>query len=720
MLSMIRRAAGLYERVGLASAAVLQPWVALAIRIWLAQAFAGQQITNMMGHLVNSRLVAPLGTGWWSAMAMHVAQSNPGTLVQAACPMLLAAGLLTRPVALTMVVEAVLLPLPVISAPLRPFWVALLVWLAVSGPGAFAMDRLLGRGMRHSALPGVAALGAAYRWAQRMLRPPTLLALRVWLAAAPAAVVFSGMTAIHPILPRIPMMVAHLPAWLDVSFALLLVVGLFVRPVCLALLVLVPIGELMTISDDRLYWLLTLAVLVTNGGGAYTLDQVLTNFARQLGFSKALETLPHVVIVGGGFGGVAAARALRNAACRVTLIDQRNFTLFQPLLYQVATAGLSPAEIAAPIRSLFRAQPNVRVLLGRVTGVDPAARMLHINETRITYDTLILSTGARHSYFGHEEWAELAPGLKSIEDATAIRHRLLAAFEQAENCNDPAEAASWLTVVIVGGGPTGVELAGAVAELARGGMEGEFRRIDPARARVVLVQSAPKLLPSFPGRLSDDALASLTKLGVEVKLNHKLEALTAHQAVVSGETISTRTVLWAAGVMASDAATWVGAKADRAGRLEVAADLSVPGLTDVFAIGDTAASDAWRGKPVPGLAPAAKQGGAYVARVIRCRLKGKVAPPPFRYRHLGSLATIGRQSAVAEFGPILVSGAFAWWLWGTAHIAFLVGGRNRVAVLVQWFWAYVTFRQGTRLITGSPYTLYAPQDQQFKRTSDVL
>ena len=346
------------------------------------------------------------------------------------------------------------------------------------------------------------------------------------------------------------------------------------------------------------------------------------------------------------------------------------------------------------------------MVLGRVTGADPDNRILHLEEGKLSYDTLVLATGAWHSYLGRDDWAGLAPGLKAIEDATAIRHRLLDAFEQAENCNDPEPAAAWLTFVIVGGGPTGVELAGAVAELARHGMEGEFRRIDPAKARVILVQSGPRLLPSFPIRLSDEAARSLEKLGVEVQLNRKLEALTHEHAVVSGETIRTRTVLWAAGVMASDAAAWTGAKADRAGRLEVGADLSVPCQPVIFAIGDTAASAAWDGKPVPGgLAPAAKQGGAYVAQVIRARLNGGPLPPPFRYRHFGSLATIGRQSAVAEFGPILVTGALAWWLWGAAHIAFLIGGRNRIAVLGNWFWAYVTFRRGTRLITGIAETV---------------
>lgn len=668
----------LSDWIGSRFQAVLQPWVALAVRIWLSQAFLSQAAMAMMGHRLDVRLAAPLGASWWSDLAMHVARSGPGTAVQIVCPVLLAFGLLTRPAAVALLVQSMLLPLPTEAEALRPFWVALLVWLAVLGPGPFALDRLLGRGLQRSAVPGVTKIAAAYRWTSRTLTPATLLGQRAWLAAAPAAIVLPGMAAFANVLPRVPAMVAHLPAWLNLTFGTLLVTGLAVRPVCLVLLVLVPIGHVMTIDDDRLYWLLALAVLLAGGGGTLALDRAIAAVMRRARHAPSPDTLPHVVIVGGGFGGVAAARGLRGVACRVTLIDQRNFTLFQPLLYQVATAGLSPGEIATPIRALFRTQPNIRVVLGRVTGADPKSHTLRLEDGRISYDLLVLATGARHSYFGRDDWAGLAPGLKAIEDATAIRHRLLDAFEQAENSDDPELVTASLTFVVVGGGPTGVELAGAVAELARHGMEGEFRRIDPAKARVILVQAGPKLLPSFPVRLSDDAARSLETLGVEVQLDRRLEALTAEYAVISGETIRTRTVLWAAGVMASDAAAWIGAKADRAGRLEVGADLSVPGEPDIFAIGDTAASAAWNGKPVPGLAPAAKQGGAYVATVIRARLAAAHPPPPFRYRHFGSLATIGRREAVAEFGRLRLSGPLAWWLWGIAHILFLVGDRKSV------------------------------------------
>jgi len=322
-----------------------------------------------------------------------------------------------------------------------------------------------------------------------------------------------------------------------------------------------------------------------------------------------------------------------------------------------------------------------------------------LSHGRIAYDYLVLATGARHSYFGRDEWAPFAPGLKSVEDATAMRARLLRAFEEAENAETDSERNAWLTFVIVGGGPTGVELAGAIAELAARGLEGEFRVIDPAKARIVLVEAAPRLLANFPESLSRAASLALERLGVEVRTAERVESIAADRVVVSNEALPVRTVFWAAGVMASPAARWLEVSADRAGRVTVGPDLSVPGCDSVFAIGDTASSQGWRGQLVPGLAPAAKQGGAYVARVIRARLAGAPRPEPFRYRHLGSLATIGRQAAVADFSFIRLRGSLAWWMWGAVHIGFLVGGRNRVIVLLDWLWAYLTFRRGTGLIT---------------------
>jgi NADH dehydrogenase/putative oxidoreductase len=323
-----------------------------------------------------------------------------------------------------------------------------------------------------------------------------------------------------------------------------------------------------------------------------------------------------------------------------------------------------------------------------------------MGEVPVPYDYLILATGARHSYFGKDEWAAFAPGLKKIDDATQIRGRILAAFERAEATQDDAARRRLLTFVIVGAGPTGVELAGAIVELARLGMAKDFRTFDPASARVILVEAGPRALAAFPESLSAKAQAALEHLGVEVRVGARVEAIDEDGALVSGERIPAATVLWAAGVAASPAAKWLGVEGDRAGRVEVGPDLSVPGLRNVFVIGDTALALDAKGKPVPGLAPAAKQGGAYAARVIRARIEGRPAPKPFRYLHMGSLATIGRKAAVADFGVVELSGLVAWWLWGAIHVGFLVGARNRAAVLLDWFWAYLTSRRGIRLITG--------------------
>jgi NADH dehydrogenase/putative oxidoreductase len=385
----------------------------------------------------------------------------------------------------------------------------------------------------------------------------------------------------------------------------------------------------------------------------------------------------------------------------VTLIDRHNYHLFQPLLYQVATASLSPGDIATPVRGIFRDHFNVRVLLGEVTGVDTKAATVTLRDQRITYDYLVLATGAAHSYFGRDDWAPYAPGLKRVEDATEVRRRLLTAFEKAEATDDPIERQGLLTFLIVGAGPTGVELAGAIAELARWGMEKDFRRFDPAQARIILIQAGPRVLPSFPEDLAETGRRSLERLGVEVLLNSRVEGIDDEGATVNGQRILSRTVLWAAGVVASPAAKWLGVEADNAGRVKVDANLSVPGTPNVLVVGDTAASNAWNGNPVPGLAPAAKQAGAYAAKLIVARVEGRSDPGPFVYRHLGSLATIGRKAAVVDFGWVKLRGALAWWFWGAIHVGFLVDLRSRMSVMFDWFWAYLTYRSGTRLITGS-------------------
>jgi NADH:ubiquinone reductase (H+-translocating) len=409
--------------------------------------------------------------------------------------------------------------------------------------------------------------------------------------------------------------------------------------------------------------------------------------------------VPRVVIVGAGFGGLNAAMALRHEKVEVTLIDRRNYHLFQPLLYQVATAGLSPADIAQPIRSILRRQRNATVLLGRVTTIDTQARDVLIGERRVPYDYLIVATGARHAYFGHDEWEAVAPSLKNIEDATDIRRRILLAFEEAENTAHAEDRAPMLTFVVVGGGPTGVELAGAIAELARKALVADFRKIQPHHARVLLIEAGQRLLPVFPERLSAVAKRALERLGVEVRLDAAVTACDDQGVMVGDERIQAGVVLWAAGVAASPAAKWLSAESDRAGRVKVGADLSLPEHPEIFVIGDTALATDPKGNPLPGIAPAAKQAGKYVARLIGARLRGRPMRP-FRYRHMGNLATIGRTAAVVDFGWIRLTGWIAWLLWSLVHIYFLIGFRNRLVVALDWLWAYLTFQRGARLITG--------------------
>jgi NADH dehydrogenase len=412
-----------------------------------------------------------------------------------------------------------------------------------------------------------------------------------------------------------------------------------------------------------------------------------------------MTTSPRVIIVGAGFGGLTAAKALAGKPFDITVIDQHNYHLFQPLLYQVATAGLSPAEIASPIRGILSRDQNVNVMLGKVSGVDTAQREVLAEGRRIPYDTLILATGAQHAYFGHDDWAAHAPGLKTIDDATYIRRRILLAFEKAETEAGAAERARLLNFVVIGGGPTGVEMAGAIAELANRALAADFRSIDPRAARIILVEAAPRLLTPFDPSLSEAAKKSLEQLGVEVRLGAAVTALDAEGVSIGAERIEARTVIWGAGVMASPAGAWLGAETDRAGRVKVLGDLSVPGHPDIFVIGDTALLNGADGNALPGVAPVAKQQGQYVADLLIARQTGQTVKP-FRYRDFGSLATIGRSRAVVQMGRLKIKGFVAWLLWSVAHIYFLIGFRNRLIVATNWLWNYVTFQRGTRLITG--------------------
>jgi len=409
---------------------------------------------------------------------------------------------------------------------------------------------------------------------------------------------------------------------------------------------------------------------------------------------------PRVVIVGAGFGGLTVAKRLAKAPADITLIDRQNHHLFQPLLYQVATAGLSPADIAWPIRSLVRRQRNTRVLLGAVTGVDRERKHVVMDGRNIAYDVLVLATGASHGYFGHDSWATHAPGLKTVDDATEIRRRLLLAFERAEMESDARQRQRLLTIVIVGGGPTGVEMAGSAAELARKALAADFRTIDPQQTHVLLVEAGPRLLASFPESLSRHAEQALRRLGVDVRLNQSVTECAAFGVTLGDERVDAATVIWAAGVTASPAAAWLAVAGDRVGRVLVGPDLQPPGTDDVFVIGDTALARDAAGASLPGIAPVAKQQGAYVAAAIQARLSGQGAPPAFHYRDQGLLATVGRKTAVIAFGRLRLKGWFAWWLWGIAHIYFLVSLRNRLIVMTQWLWSYVSAERGARLITG--------------------
>ncbi len=661
------------------------PAADLLIRIFLAQLLSRDAIAALLDWPARLAAIAPVAH--WGAMSPEhaaVVQNASEFLL----PLLLLLGLFTRPAGAAVLLGglAALRMHPGQDSGLIP--IGLGAWFIAAGAGPLSLDARIARGLATSALPlAPAALRALQRFTA-FAQPVALLAIRLgaaWLLVQ-----------------------GRLPEPARMAGAALLALGSATRPTALALLAVSAGAAMMAGAGPTSGWALLLCLLAAFGPGPLSADALagLALRAPRRRFEAwrraRLATLPHVVIVGGGFGGLAVARGLRAAPCRITLVDQRNYHLFQPLLYQVATAGLSPADIATPIRNLLRDQFNVTVRLARVVGVDTAARRVQLEDGgSLAYDRLVLATGARHAYFGHDAWAPFAPGLKTIEDATDIRSRLLLAFERAEAETDPEKQRAQLTFAVVGGGPTGVELAGAIAELARHGLAGEFRAIDPASARVLLLQAGERLLPAFAPVLSQRAADALRGLGVEVRLEARVMSVSAAGLALADETIACGTVFWAAGVAASAAGAWLGAACDRAGRLQVDARFAVPGMADVFAIGDTAACASPDGTLVPGLAPAAKQGGAYVARRIAAGLTGRPEPGPFQYRHEGDLATIGRRAAVVDFGRLRFTGAAAWWVWGLAHVLFLAGVRNRSAVAVQWFWAYLTYGRGIRLITGT-------------------
>ncbi|WP_069266447.1 NAD(P)/FAD-dependent oxidoreductase [Paraburkholderia nodosa] len=666
--------------------ALCMPWLLLATRVWFGQVVLVHQIMTMaQGNHSGS-----------TAAGLH-APSSVEAALHGIVPLLLTAGLLTRPIALALLVGGYG------SIALGPdgTTLVLLAWLVVLGPGTFSLDEMLARGLAWAPLGPARQVSKCYGLIERYVSPVLLLVSRAGIAAS-----LSLASALTPTLfghaahQGLAALFAY-PSWVAALLAFCIAFGCLTRPAMFIYAAMVPLAGIAMSMDDRLAMLLLLLMFVATGPGAISVDHWLARWVldRPDKEEGTLDECPHVVVVGGGFGGIETVRGLRNSRCRITLIDQRNHHLFQPLLYQIATAALSPGEIATPIRSLFRGQRNVQVRLGSVTGIDTAAREVLIGAASLKFDYLVLATGARHSYFGNDHWAPYAPGLKSIEDATSIRSRLLRAFEEAETAADEAARAAWLTFIIVGGGPTGIELAGAIAELAHHGMDQEYRTIDPSTSRVILVHAGPRVLPTFPPSLSAAAERSLRKLGVTIYLDTRVLGVDQEGADLGKDRIASRTILWAAGVAASPVARWLNQPEDASGRIKVNDDLSVPAAEGIYAIGDAAASLGWNGAAVPGLAPAAKQQGRYAARVIDAQLAGRRPPPPFRYKHFGSLATIGRQAAVAEIGPIRIWGAPAWWFWGAAHIAFLTGGPNRVKVMLDWLWAYVTYRRSTRLIT---------------------
>jgi NADH dehydrogenase len=414
---------------------------------------------------------------------------------------------------------------------------------------------------------------------------------------------------------------------------------------------------------------------------------------------------PLIVVLGAGFGGLTFCQTFNHRTARVILLDRQNHHLFQPLLYQVATAGLSAPEIAQPIRSILSNRPNVTVLLDQVTGFNLAEKIVRLEGSTLKYDYLVLALGGCTSYFGHPEWEQFAPGLKSLDDAMGIRSHILLAFEKAENASDPAEHDRWMTIVVVGGGPTGVELAGAFAELTRTVLRKDFKRIDPSHARVMMIEAGPRVLPQYSRKLSASAKRQLKALGVEVRTDTKVKSISKGRVdLEGGETIFAENIIWAAGVSASPLTPKLGVELDRAGRVKVNADLSVPGHPEVFAIGDMALVLGADGKPVPGVSPAAMQMAKHVARLIERELEPgkKSTRPPFQYRDKGSMATIGRSAAVAQMGRLEFSGFPAWLAWLGVHLIFLIGFRNKLAVLLQWAYAYFTYKRGARIIIGLP------------------
>ncbi|QTD56005.1 FAD-dependent oxidoreductase [Parasphingorhabdus cellanae] len=682
---------------------LISPLFDLLVRLFVAQAIFRSGVVKLSDWdtaLNLARFEYPVS--WMAPETAAVV----GVTIEIIAPILLLAGLFTRGAALAILTLLAISQIEYIPTDLNLWLIAISGWYVLRGAGGFSFDRAVAGGLGDSALPFARPVMGLFRFLTDKVAPVWLLAIRIWLAVTLLAVVgIIGLAGPDVFLPVKSF--ADINPALAVCLAVLLIIGLVVPVTGLMLILSLSTLAVMGLHPDLTFYpMLLFGLIAIFGAGYLSVDRMISgwlesNILFDRKYEDVPENWPHIVVVGAGFGGLACVGKLKNLPVRITLIDRHNYHLFQPLLYQIATAALSPADVATPIRGLFRNDGNVRVLLGEVSSIDSAKKTLTYGQNGLDYDHLVLATGASHSYFGKDEWAPFAPGLKTIEDGVSVRGHVLRAFERAESSNDSERVKRLLTFVIVGAGPTGVELAGAIAELAHHGLKDEFSRIDPAQAQIILVQSGDRILPAFPEELSAHAAASLSNLGVDIRLKSRVTDISADRVKIGDDMeIATETVLWAAGVIASPAGKWLEADTDRAGRVAVDDYMRVAGHENVFAIGDTAGSNAWDGNPVPGLAPAAKQAGAYVASYIQNQLLDDKQMAPFKYKHQGSLATIGRKSAVADFGFMKLHGALAWWLWGAVHVGFLSGMRNRIAVLVNWIWSYFTLQLGIRLITG--------------------
>lgn len=690
-----------FRRVGQGFAPIFN----LGVRFWLGQLFFVASFglsgasTTTLGRLYGCLAYVPIE---------NAALSIGMKIVLGSAAIFLIVGLATRFASVLLLTALAANHFSGGADTLNLTWAVLLGWFSLSGGGAISLDRLLGRGAPTSAAPLAHITSVALTWMDEA-KPTYLFVLRLILSFLAFVIVFDHVELLFAVARALRIegqlgWLASLAPPLSVRIALgvvstLLASGLYSRAVSFLLALVMSFVTVRSGLAAEAMAAVSLPLLFfVHGSGCLSLD-------RAFGFEGRVravdENWPRVVIVGAGFGGLSAAKTLVGRNVRVTIVDRHNHHLFQPLLYQVATAALSPADIATPIRELFRDQPNIHTLLDEVVDLDTDRQEVLFGDRRLAYDFLIIATGTQSTYFGNDEWEVFAPGLKTLNDAVRIRNQLLVAFERAEQAELEADRKRHLTFVVVGGGPAGVELAGAIVELARHGMTGDYRRSDPATARIVLVDRGSRPLKSMAESMSLATLRELEGLGVEMRFGEGVTSVDAHGVTLgSGVRIETNTVVWAAGVSASPAGDWLGVATDNVGRVPVGPQLSPQGFDNVFVVGDTAACQIGSGEQVPGLAPAAKQAGEFAARVVLARASGRRGPKRFRYRHMGDLATIGRSAAVVEIGGVQLSGALAWWLWGAAHVIFLTGVRNRTSVALHWLWSYLTYRRPTRLITA--------------------